>query len=59
MVYTYTGITRVLWGSLPSERMVHEEKRMIHSSQMAYSGIEYIDLQTVKYVYILSFRRLS
>jgi hypothetical protein len=38
MVFTYTGITRVLWGSLPSEGMFHEEKRTIHSSQMSYSG---------------------
>jgi hypothetical protein len=33
MVYTYTGIIRVLWGSLPSERI-------LHSSQMTYSSIE-------------------
>ena len=30
MVYTYTGIIRVLWGSLPSERIMH-------SSQMSCS----------------------
>jgi hypothetical protein len=30
MVYTYAGIIRVLWGSLPSERIMP-------SSQMSYS----------------------
>jgi hypothetical protein len=38
MVYTYTGIVRVLWGSLPSEKTLHDVKRTIHSSQMIYSG---------------------
>ncbi len=38
MVYAYTGITRVLWGSLPSERMFDEDRRTIHSSQITYSG---------------------
>ena len=38
MVFTYTGIARVLWGSLPSERILHEDKRAINSSQHTLSG---------------------
>ena len=38
MVFTYTGIARVLWGSLPSERIVHDEKRAINSSQHTLTG---------------------
>ncbi len=34
MVYTYTGIARVLWGSLPSERISQDERRRTNSSQL-------------------------
>ncbi|CAF3003814.1 unnamed protein product [Rotaria sp. Silwood2] len=33
MVFTYCGIVKVLWGSLPTERILNDEKRTIHSSQ--------------------------
>ncbi|CAF1107044.1 unnamed protein product [Rotaria sordida] len=33
MVFTYSGIVKVLWGSLPTERILTDEKRTIHSSQ--------------------------
>ncbi|CAF3523178.1 unnamed protein product [Rotaria socialis] len=33
MVFTYSGIVKVLWGSLPSERVLNDEKRAIYSSQ--------------------------
>lgn len=38
MVFTYTGIARVLWGSLPSEHIVHDDKRAINSSQHTLTG---------------------
>ncbi|CAF5037602.1 unnamed protein product [Rotaria sp. Silwood1] len=37
MVYAYTGIARVLWGSLPSERTFHDETYRINSSQLLFS----------------------
>ncbi|CAF3708967.1 unnamed protein product [Rotaria sordida] len=37
MVYAYTGIARVLWGSLPSERIFHDEKHRINASQLIFS----------------------
>jgi hypothetical protein len=39
MVFTYTGIVKVLWGSLPTEKLVHDEKRTISASQHTLSGI--------------------
>ncbi|CAF1097239.1 unnamed protein product [Rotaria magnacalcarata] len=33
MVFTYSGIVKVLWGSLPSERVLNDEKRAMYSSQ--------------------------
>ncbi|CAF4649053.1 unnamed protein product [Rotaria sp. Silwood2] len=38
MVYAYTGIARVLWGSLPSERIFHDDKQRINSSHLILSG---------------------
>jgi hypothetical protein len=38
MVFTYTGIAKVLWGSLPTERVANDEKRKINSKQSAFSG---------------------
>lgn len=37
MVYTYTGIARVLWGSLPSEHVLHDERRSIQSNRLSFS----------------------
>ena len=37
MVYTYTGIARVLWGSLPSEHVFHDERRSIQSNRLSFS----------------------
>jgi hypothetical protein len=39
MVFAYSGIAKVLWGSLPSERLFHDEKRKINSSQHTLSGL--------------------
>ncbi|UJR22231.1 hypothetical protein I4U23_025294 [Adineta vaga] len=36
MVYTYTGVARVLWGSLPSEQTYLGEKRKRNSSLMSH-----------------------
>jgi hypothetical protein len=38
MVFTYSGIAKVLWGSLPSERLFNDEKRTINTSQHTLSG---------------------
>ena len=38
MVFTYRGIAKVLWGSLPMERFFNDEKRAINSSQHTLSG---------------------
>lgn len=38
MVFTYSGITRVLWGSLPTERMFSHERRTIICNPPSYSG---------------------
>jgi len=38
MVFTYSGIAKVLWGSLPTERLCVEDKRTINSSQHTLSG---------------------
>ncbi|UJR26894.1 hypothetical protein I4U23_008204 [Adineta vaga] len=38
MVFTYCGIAKVLWGSLPMERFFNDEKRTINSSQHTLSG---------------------
>lgn len=37
MVYTYTGITRVLWGSLPSEQILADDRRSIQSNRLSFS----------------------
>ncbi|CAF3105136.1 unnamed protein product [Rotaria sp. Silwood2] len=37
MVYAYTGIARVLWGSLPSERIFHDDKQRMNSSHLILS----------------------
>ncbi|CAF4349064.1 unnamed protein product, partial [Adineta steineri] len=37
MVYTYTGVARVLWGSLPSERVNHNESFTRNSNVLTYS----------------------
>ena len=38
MVFTYSGIARVLWGSLPTERMFSQERRVTISNPPTYSG---------------------
>ena len=38
MIFTYYGITRVLWGSLPTERLFSDEKRAMNTSQNTLSG---------------------
>lgn len=38
MVFTYSGIVRVLWGSLPTEHILHDDKRVINASQHTLSG---------------------
>ena len=39
MVFTYSGIARVLWGSLPTERMFNGEKRnTLVNTPTNYSG---------------------
>ncbi|CAF1044968.1 unnamed protein product [Rotaria sp. Silwood1] len=38
MVFTYSGIVKVLWGSLPTERILNDEQRTIHSSQYKLTG---------------------
>ena len=38
MVFAYTGIVKVLWGSLPTERMFNDEKRTINASEHTLSG---------------------
>jgi len=38
MVYTYSGIAKVLWGSLPTERLYNDEKRTMTASQHTLSG---------------------
>jgi hypothetical protein len=40
MVFTYSGIAKVLWGSLPSERLFNDEKRTINASQHTLSGMK-------------------
>jgi hypothetical protein len=40
MVFTYSGIVKVLWGSLPTERLFSDDKRTICASQHTLSGIE-------------------
>ncbi|CAF1152387.1 unnamed protein product [Adineta steineri] len=37
MVYTYTGVARVLWGSLPSERVNHNDNFTRNSNVLTYS----------------------
>lgn len=39
MVFTYSGIAKVLWGSLPTERLFNDEKRTINSSEHILSGL--------------------
>lgn len=39
MVFAYTGIVKVLWGSLPTERVLNDEKRAMYSSQCKLSGL--------------------
>lgn len=38
MVFTYSAIVKVLWGSLPSERLFNDEKRTLNTSQHTLSG---------------------
>jgi len=38
MVFTYSGIAKVLWGSLPTERFFNDERRANYSSQHTLSG---------------------
>ncbi|CAF1443375.1 unnamed protein product [Adineta steineri] len=43
MVFTYSGIARVLWGSLPTERFFNDEKRTINSSQHMLSDESHLN----------------
>jgi hypothetical protein len=38
MVFTYSGIAKVLWGSLPTEGLCNDKKRTINASQLTLSG---------------------
>lgn len=38
MVFTYSGIAKVLWGSLPTEKLFNDEKRTINASEHTLSG---------------------
>jgi hypothetical protein len=40
MVFTYSGIAKALWGSLPTERLFNDEKRTISTSQHTLSGMK-------------------
>ena len=40
MVFTYSAIAKVLWGSLPTERLGNDEKRTLNTSQHTLTGNE-------------------
>jgi hypothetical protein len=40
MVFTYYAIAKVLWGSLPTERLFNDDKRTINASQHTLSGMK-------------------
>lgn len=42
MVFTYIGIVRVLWGSLPTERLSNDEKRALHINQHKIPGFTFL-----------------
>lgn len=43
MVFTYSGISKALWGSLPMERLFNEDKRTMNTSQHTLSGFALTD----------------
>lgn len=38
MVVTYSAIVRVLWGSLPTEKLFSDDKRILNTSQHTLAG---------------------